>query len=133
MKRLSLACLILLYLLPGCTQKVQRYGSVIGVKPEKLDEYKKLHAKPWPEIKEKLKEANIRNYSIYLTQFPDGKYYLFSYFEYTGDDLQADFKHLGKDPKTKEWWSITDPMQIPLENRKDGEWWKNMEEIYHLE
>ena len=29
---------------------MKRYGSVVGVKEEKIDEYKKLHAAVWPEI-----------------------------------------------------------------------------------
>lgn len=60
---------------------MERYGSVIGVKPEKLEEYKKLHAAVWPGVLAKIKECNIRNYSIY---YKDGL--LFSYFEYIGDD-----------------------------------------------
>ncbi|MBU4204181.1 MAG: L-rhamnose mutarotase, partial [Acidobacteria bacterium] len=34
---------------------------------------------------------------------------------------------------TKEWWSHTEPMQIPLSNRKEGEWSKTLEEVYHLD
>jgi L-rhamnose mutarotase len=117
----------------GCAQNMQRYGSVIGVKAEALDKYKALHAAPWPEINAKIKACNIRNYSIYLTQFPDGNHYLFSYFEYTGDDFGADMQKMADDPKTKEWWSHTDPMQVPLSNRKEGQWWKTMEEVYHLD
>ena len=133
--------LTLLLVLVGCQsarvecqsgQSIQRYGSVIGVKAEALEKYKALHANPWPEINAKLKDVNIQNYSIYLTQFPDGNHYLFAYFEYTGEDFAADMKRMGDDPKTKEWWSHTDPMQLPLENRKEGDWWKGMEEVYHL-
>ena len=120
-------------LVMGCAQNVQRFGSVIGVKQETLDEYKKMHAEPWPEINAQLKDSNIQNYSIYLTEFPDGNHYLFSYFEYVGDDFEADMKKMAEDPKTKEWWSHTDPMQIPLSNKKPDEWWKNMEEVYHLD
>lgn len=29
---------------------MKRYGSIIGVRPEKLEEYKKLHAAVWPEV-----------------------------------------------------------------------------------
>ena len=119
----------------GCRSAppVQRYASVIGVKAEVLDKYKAMHANPWPEINAKLKQVNIQNYSIYLTQFPDGNHYLFGYFEYTGKDFDADMKRMGDDPKTKEWWSHTDPMQLPLENRDEGDWWKAMEEVYHLD
>ena len=126
---LALVCLLAM----GCSQNVQRYGSVIGVKAEALEKYKALHAAPWPEVNARLKECNVQNYSIYLTQFPDGNHYLFAYFEYTGDDFDADMKKMGDDPKTKEWWSHTDPMQIGLSNRKEGEWWKTMEEVYHLD
>jgi len=134
MKRKNLfASLVFVMILTGCAQKVQRFGSVIGVKEESLEKYKELHANPWPEINAKLKDVNIRNYSIYLTQFPDGKYYLFSYFEYVGDDFDADMKKMGDDPKTKEWWSHTDPMQVPLSNNKEGQWWRGMKEVYNLD
>jgi len=26
-----------------------------------------------------------------------------------------------------------DPMQQPVENRKPGEWWANLEEVFHLD
>ena len=127
--------LIGVVIMMGCksSSPVQRYASVIGVKAEALDKYKALHANPWPEINAKLKQVNIQNYSIYLTQFPDGNHYLFGYFEYTGKDFDADMKQMADDPKTKEWWSHTDPMQLPLENRDKGDWWKAMEEVYHLD
>lgn len=112
---------------------MKRYGSVIGVKAEKLDEYKKLHTAVWPKVNKQIKDSNIQNYSIYLTQFPDGKYYLFSYFEYTGDDFKTDMAKMAKDPTTQKWWKQTDPCQIPLKNRPEGEFWKTMEEVYHLD
>jgi len=45
---------------------VQRYGSVIKVRPEKEEEYRRLHAAPWPGVLAMIRECNIRNYSIYL-------------------------------------------------------------------
>ena len=122
-----------MFLVGGCVQNVQRYGSVIGVKEEMLAKYKDLHANPWPQVNKQIKECNIRNYSIYMTQFPDGKYYLFSYFEYIGDDFDADMKKMASDPTTQKWWKETDPCQFGLENRPEGEWWKSMEEVYHLD
>jgi L-rhamnose mutarotase len=114
-------------------EKVQRYGAVIGVKPEKLEYYKQLHANPWPTVNKALKDANIRNYSIYLTQFDDGNWYLFGYFEYTGSDFEADMQKLGDDSEVKRWWKETDPCQVGLKNRQEGEWWKTMDEVYHLD
>lgn len=133
---LTAASLIVMLLVATGSRKaehVQRYGAVIGVKPEKLEYYKELHANPWPTVNKAVKQANIRNYSIYLTQFDDGKWYLFGYFEYTGNDFEADMKKLAADNQVKRWWKETDPCQIGLNNRKDGEWWKTMEEVYHLD
>jgi L-rhamnose mutarotase len=113
--------------------KVKRYGAVIEVKADKLDYYKELHAKPWPSINEALKTAHISNYTIYLTQFDDGKWYLFAYYEYTGKDYEADMKIIGENSEVKRWWVETDPCQEGLKNRKEGEWWKEMEEVYRLD
>ena len=35
---------------------MKRYGGVIGVKEEKIDEYKKLQAACWPEILDLISE-----------------------------------------------------------------------------
>jgi len=113
--------------------KPRRFGSVIGVKAEKLDYYKELHANPWPSVNAALKKANIRDYSIYLTQFDDGKWYLFSQFEYVGTDFEADMKEISENPEVIRWWKETDPCQIPLENRAEGDWWKSMDEVYRLD
>ena len=107
---------------------MQRYGSVIKLKPEKLEEYKALHANVWPEVLQMIWECNIRKYTIY---YKDG--FLFSHFEYTGDDFDADMKKMAADPKTQEWWKLTDPCQEPLETRKPGEWWASMEEFFHVD
>lgn len=107
---------------------MQRFGSVIKLKPDKLDEYKKLHANVWPTVLDKIKECNIRNYSIF---YKDGV--LFGYFEYIGDDFDADMKKMADDPNTQAWWKLTDPCQEPFETRKDGEWWAGMEEFFHTD
>lgn len=107
-------------------RSVKRYGSVIKVKPEMLKQYKELHANPWPGVLEQITKSNIRNYSIYLK---DG--YLFSYFEYLGDDFEGDMAKMAKDSVTQEWWKLTDPCQEPLATRAEGEWWANMEEVFH--
>src|SRR5947207_10155157 len=86
--------------------KVQRYGSVIALRAEKLDEYKKLHAAVWPDVLKMIKQVHIQNYSIYLHKLDDGNYYLFSYFEYTGDDFKADMATMAADPTTQKWWDV---------------------------
>ena len=110
---------------------VQRFGSVIGLRAEKMAEYKRLHAAVWPEVAKAVHDANIRNYSIYLQKLPDGNYYLFSYLEYAGSDHAADMAKLAANPKVKEWWSFTDPCQQPLPDRPAGQWWTPMEQVFY--
>jgi len=107
---------------------MKRYGSVIGVRPEKLAEYKRLHAAVWPEVLNMIKACNIRNYSIY---YKDNN--LFSYYEYIGDDYEVDMRKMAADPMTQKWWELTNPCQQPLPTRKDGEWWADMEEVFHTD
>jgi len=113
--------------------KALRFGSVIGVRPEKLDEYLKLHAAAWPEVLQRLKESHVRNYSIYLGKLDDGNLYLFGYFEYTGGDLEGDMKRMAADPATQRWWKLTDPCQIPQKGRGPGEHWMTMREVFHMD
>jgi L-rhamnose mutarotase len=107
---------------------MKRYGMVIKLRPEKSEEYKQLHAHPWPDVLRMISKCNICNYSIFLK---DG--YLYSYFEYIGEDFSADMKKMAADPVTQAWWQLTDPCQEPLETRKEGEWWASMEEVFHLD
>ncbi len=112
--------------------KVQRFGSMIGLRPEKKEEYIRLHANAWPEILAILKKCHIQHYSIYLGE-ADGKLYLFSYFEYTGKDIAKDVAVMKADAKTREWWTHTDPCQIRLPDTKQGDWWKGIPEVFHMD
>lgn len=107
---------------------MKRYGSVIKLHDAHKEAYIKLHANPWPEINEMIRACNIRNYSIFLR---DG--YLFSYFEYVGDDYDKDMAKMAADPMTQKWWDLCKPCQQPLETNLEDEWWGSMEEVYHLD
>lgn len=117
---------------PGAAKIERRFGSVIGLRPEKKDEYIKLHAETWPSVLEQIFRSNIRNYSIYLAEL-EGKLYLFSYFEYVGDDFEADMKKMADDPETQAWWKVTDPCQIRLAGTPEGDWWKKIPEVFHVD
>lgn len=107
---------------------MQRMAMVIGLKPEKIAEYKELHANAWPGILDMISACNITNYSIYLKE-PENL--LFGYWEYTGEDFEADAAKMAADPLTQKWWDVCMPCQAPLETRKEGEWWAMMEEVFH--
>ena len=110
---------------------MKRYGMVIGLRPEKVEEYKKLHAAVWPDVLKMIGQCHIRNYSIYLRQLDDGQPYLFSYFEYVGSNFAADMAKMAADPVTQQWWAVCQPCQKPLANRAPEEWWAGMEEVFH--
>jgi len=98
-------------------QVVVHLGSNIRLRAEFEERYIILHSHVFPEVAERIRKSNIRNYSIFLRNG-----LLFSHLEYIGSDLAADMAAMA-DPVTKEWWKLTDPMQIPLKTRKKGEWW----------
>jgi L-rhamnose mutarotase len=100
---------------------IKHVGSLIKVKPEYEERYIILHKHTFPGVLSQIRKSNIRNYSIFLL---DG--ILFSYYEYVGKDFDGDMKAIA-DETTREWWKLTDPMQEPLEIRKEGEWWAKME------
>ncbi len=106
----------------------ERYGAVIGLRPEMEQAYRDLHRQPWPTVLAALKRAHVSNYSIFLR---DGV--LFSYLEYTGTDFAADMAGLARDPETRRWWELTDPCQFRLPSALPGEWWAPAEELFHLE
>jgi L-rhamnose mutarotase len=112
---------------------MQRYGMVIGLRPEKLEEYKRLHAAVWPDVLAMIKKCNIRNYSIYVAEVEKGRFYLFSYFEYHGTDFAADMARMAADPTTQRWWSYCEPCQEPIPTRGPGEWWANLLEAFHMD
>ena len=107
---------------------MKRFGFAIRVNPSEIERYKEYHLKVWPEVLEMIRRCGIRNYSIYLKDD-----YLFGYYEYIGVDHAADMARMATDPKTQEWWSIMMPMQRPLDTRGAGEWWAEMEEVFHLD
>jgi len=110
------------------TLAMQRFGMVLRLRPEAVERYREYHKAVWPEVLEMIRQCNMRNYSIF---FKDN--YLFGYFEYHGQDIQADRAKMAADKKTQEWWSIMEPMQEPLSTRKAGEWWAEMEEMFHTD
>jgi len=109
---------------------MKRMGMVIGVAPERVADYKRLHAAVWPGVLERIAASGIRNYTIYLRE-PENL--LFASWEYHGSDLAADMAAIAADPETQRWWTFTDPCQRPLASRAPGEHWAAMEEVFHVD
>jgi len=110
---------------------VKRYGSVVELNPNKDQYYRELHANGWQGVMEQIKRSNIQNYSVFVHEIADKKY-LFSYFEYVGNDFDADMVLIAEDEETRRWWGETDPCQNPLPCA-DGGIWSAMETVFLLE
>jgi L-rhamnose mutarotase len=109
-------------------KKMRRICSLINVKPETLTEYERIHADVWPDVLACLKRSNVQNYSIYRYNN-----LLVSYMEYVGDNYEEDMAKIAADPRTQEWWKVTDPMQSPLPDKLESEWWHAIPEVFHLD
>jgi L-rhamnose mutarotase len=107
---------------------VKRVSSVIGLPAENIAEYERLHADVWPDVLARLSASHVTNYSI----FRHGEL-LISYLEYTGDDYDADMALIADDPATQRWWELCIPLQRPIPDRAEGEWWKELPELFHLD
>jgi L-rhamnose mutarotase len=136
--------LLIVLMVTGCMQKesgtdknskaneattdIKRVGMVIKLKPEYIEEYRALHADSNSGVRDLLVKANMRNFSIFLHQLDDGNYYEFGYYEYHGNDFEADMAKLAKEDRNIEWLKVCDPMQVPLDGY-DG--WSEMEQVYY--
>ena len=105
-----------------------RFGQMIKVRPDCLAAYKKWHANPMPGVNEMIKACHMKNYYSYSRGD-----YLLAYFEYAVDDIDAGMATMAADPNTQAWWDVVKPLMQPLEDRKEGEFWSDMEEVYHLD
>jgi L-rhamnose mutarotase len=107
---------------------MQRYGTVVGVRPDRKAEYLALHANVWPQVEQMITSANIRNFTIFV----HGDL-LFGYYEYVGDDHAADLARIAADPDTQRWWALTDQCQESLPGTPPGSPWAPMSEAWHLD
>ena len=107
---------------------IMRFGQLGQLKPEKIEEYCALHANPWPQVQKTIMECNLRNYSIYL----HGDL-VFAYFEYVGEDFDADMQKMEQDPVTQEWWKHTHPCFARYAIDSASEFYHDMKPIFYQE
>ena len=109
------------------TKQPQRVGMVVGLKPEMMDEYVRLHTGDNCVVRGLLDKYHLNNFSIFLHEI-DGKWYEFGYYEYTGDDYEGDMAKMAAEPRNQAWLKVTDAMQLPLKGEKT---WAKMKTIYY--
>ena len=104
---------------------VRRFCQRAWLKPEKVQEYRRLHASAWPGVLRTIQECNLRNYAIAILDN-----LVVSTFEYVGEDYDADMRRMEADPVTQEWWTHTKPCFMGHDR---GIYYEDMEEIFWFE
>jgi L-rhamnose mutarotase len=104
---------------------VRRLGLWAKLKTEMIEQYDTLHAAVWDGVLKTIKECNIQNFSIYRKDDE-----LFTYYEYTGTDYEADMAKMAADPVTQSWWTHTHPCFI---QKKKGEFYTEWKEVFHVD
>ena len=96
------------------------------LKPGFEAEYEKRHAQLWPELKQKLEEAGVRNYSIYWDKDTN---ILFGYQEVVGDSNSQDAE--AADEITRKWWDfMADIMEVNPDNSPVS---IPLKEVFHMD
>jgi L-rhamnose mutarotase len=101
----------------------QRSAFVLRVRPDKIDAYLEAHRNVWPEMRTALRDAGIRNYTI----FREGNE-MFGYFE--SDDLEASAAYMEGQEVNARW---QDTMAELLEERVPDAGPPTLEEIFRLD
>jgi L-rhamnose mutarotase len=107
---------------------VRRFGMAARLVPEKREEYLELHRNVWPAVESTLVSTGIRNFTIFVRGDV-----LFGYYEYVGDDYDADQARMAADPSTQEWWARTAPCQLPFDDASSAANWQELDETWHLD
>jgi L-rhamnose mutarotase len=106
----------------------QRFGMVARLVPELREEYLALHRAVWPQVEATITECGIRNFTIFVRGDV-----IVGYYEYVGDDYEADMAGIAADAETQRWWQLTDAMQEPDPARAAGAWWLDLPEVFHTD
>ena len=109
------------------------FGWVGKLKPGCVDRYIALHADTWPAVLARISDCQLQNYSIYHKQLPHDEHLLFSYFEYMGEDFQADMQRMASDPQVQRWWDECKPCFEHIEGLSPGEVWLSMDQVFFHE
>ena len=104
---------------------MKRFAFKMFLKPGFEEEYERRHAALWPELKKQIKEAGVRNYSIYWDRDTN---ILFGYQEIEGEQSSQD---MGADETTQKWWAYM--KDIMVTNPDNSPVTIPIQEVFHLD
>ncbi len=110
----------------------KRFMSVIGLNPEKIEEYRKLHENIPTDIQNALHASDIHDYSIFV-KLIDDQYYALRYYEFAGTDHEVAMAKLDVNPAYRKWRDAYELCQVPVSPRTSGQWWATLEEFCYID
>ena len=110
------------------TTEMKTYAMTIDLKndPEILALYEEYHSNVWPEVRQAVKKVGMENVRIFrfgtrLVQIFDAR---------DDFDITKDIDAYAEDPVVRKWDTMMNGFQVPLNGRREGEWWAEMELVY---
>ena len=105
---------------------MKRFAFKMYLKPGFETEYERRHAQLWPELKKRITESGITNYSIFFDKETN---ILFGYQEGEGDSDSQDSNNA--DEITHQWWDyMSDIMEVNPDNSPVT---VPVNEVFHLD
>lgn len=102
---------------------MQRFISYAELKPDKVEDYIRLHADPWPELMALIDACHIHHYSISLRRTA-----VFTYYEYTGTDYAADMQRMENSSVMQRWWKYSKPCFL---HHAEGWYYEDLDEVFY--
>lgn len=95
--------------------------------PAVVDAYLHHHRHVWPEVMGSLRAAGLGGMEIFLL----GRR-LVMVLEAEGDYRAMFESHAASHPRVAEWEALMQSMQQPIPGAAPGEWWAQMQPVFHL-
>ena len=106
---------------------MSNYAWVLEVRPGYEEEYKKRHDELWPEMKDMLREAGVRNYNIFRHGLT-----LFGYFE-TPHTFEKALDLMSTEEINSKWQDFMAPYFENIGDQHPDENMMELEEVFHTD
>jgi L-rhamnose mutarotase len=98
--------------------------------PGIVETYTRYHRDVWPEVQASLRHVGVQQMEIYLL----GRRLVMVVEMRDGLDYRTAFaSHASSSSRVAEWEHLMKSLQAPPAEAQAGEWWANMQRVFHLE
>lgn len=105
---------------------MKRFAFKMQLKPGFEKEYEKRHAELWPELRKRISDSGVKNYSIFWDKDTN---ILFGYQEVEGESNSQDAE--AADEITRRWWDyMADIMEVNPDNSPVT---VPLKEVFHID